>query len=99
MIEVTEGAKEIFQQIDQSTEVPEGQVLRLQALEPDRIGIAVGSAEPDDQVVEQDGKDLVHIAAAISQAGDGTRLDKVDTPEGTALVFLPPEGQEEPAQA
>jgi Fe-S cluster assembly iron-binding protein IscA len=92
MITVTEEAKERFL----SVERPEGTVLRLDpVVDPNtgesQIGISAGEPKGDDQVVEHDGESLLHIAAPVSEALDGSTLDAVDTPEGPGIGIVHPE--------
>lgn len=92
MITVTEEAKELFQ----SVEHPEGTVLRLDPVMDEnsgqtQIGIAAGDPRDDDQVVEQDGQGLLHIAAPVSEALDGSTLNVVDTPEGPGIGITTPD--------
>lgn len=93
MITVTEEARELFQ----SVEKPEGTVLRLDPVEQDeqgqtQIGLVAGEPQGDDEVVEHDGQDLLHIAAPVSEALDGASIDKVETEEGVGFSINPPEG-------
>ena len=86
MITVTEEARELFQ----SVEKPEGTVLRLDPVEQDeqgqtQIGLVAGEPQGDDEVVEHDGQDLLHIAAPVSEALDGASIDKVETEEGVGF--------------
>jgi iron-sulfur cluster assembly protein len=92
MITVTEEAKELFLNVEH----PEGTILRLdpvidQNTGETQIGLAAGSPNGDDQVVEHDGEDLLHIAAPVSEALDGSTLNVVDTPEGPAIGISTPE--------
>jgi Fe-S cluster assembly iron-binding protein IscA len=92
MITVTDEAKERFL----SVERPEGTVLRLDpVVDPNtgesQIGISTGEPKGDDQVVEHDGESLLHIAAPVSEALDGSTLDAVDTPEGPGIGIVTPE--------
>jgi iron-sulfur cluster assembly protein len=92
MITVTEEAKERFL----SVEHPEGTVLRLdpvvdQNTGTTQIGMSAGEPLGDDQVVEHDGEPLLHIAAPVSEALDGSTLDAVDTPEGPGIGIVTPE--------
>lgn len=91
MITVTEEAKEHFL----SVECPEGTVLRLdpvvdQNTGTTQIGISAGEPMGDDQIVEHDGEPLLHIAAPVSEALDGSILDAVDTPEGPGIGITNP---------
>lgn len=91
MITVTEEAKELFQQVEH----PEGTVLRLDPVTDQnsgqtQIGIAAGEPKGDDQVIEHEGESLLHIDASVSEALDGSTLDKVDTPEGPGIGINPP---------
>jgi hypothetical protein len=92
MITVTEEARELFLNID----YPDDTVLRLdpvvdQNTSETRIGISAGEPMGDDQVVEHDGESLLHIAAPVSEALDGSTLDAVDTPEGPGIGIVSPE--------
>lgn len=100
MITVTEEARELFQ----SVEKPEGTVLRLDPVEQDengqtQIGLVAGEPQGDDEVVEHDGQDLLHIAAPVSEALDGASIDKVETEEGVGFSINPPEGAETPDES
>jgi iron-sulfur cluster assembly protein len=92
MITVTEEAKERFL----SVEYPDDTVLRLdpvvdQDTGETQIGISTGEPMGDDQVVEHEGEPLLHIAASVSQAFDGSTLDAVDTPQGPGIGIVTPE--------
>ena len=92
MIAVTEQAKELLW----GAEYPEGTVLRLDPLEVDQatgrieIGLVTGEPKTGDQVVEHEGKGLLHIAGPVSEALDGSTIHTVDTPEGPKIDILPP---------
>ena len=93
MIVVTQAAKEMFESVPR----PEGQVLRLDVVGPQELGLTLGEPQPSDQVVEHDGREVIHIAGEFSQAADGSTLDRVDTPQGPALIItLPQAGQSAP---
>ena len=86
MITVTEEAKELFLNVDH----PDGTVLRLDPMVDQntgetQIGISAGEPMSDDQVIEHNGESLLHIAAPVSQALDGSTLDAVNTPEGRGI--------------
>jgi iron-sulfur cluster assembly protein len=92
MITVTEEAKELFLRV----EYPDDTVLRLdpvvdQNTGETQIGISAGEPMSDDQVVEHDGEAVLHIAAPVSKALDGSTLDKVDTPEGPGIGITTPD--------
>ena len=92
MITVTEEAKELFLNVDH----PDGTVLRLdpvvdQNTGETQIGMSAGEPMSDDQVVEHNGESLVHIAAPVSEALDGTTLDAVNTPEGRGIGITTPD--------
>lgn len=94
MITVTEEAKELFQNVDH----PEGTVLRLDPMTDEtsgetQIGIAAGEPQGDDQVVDHAGESLLHIAAPVSEALDGSTLDMVETPEGPGIGITPPDSE------
>ena len=91
MITVTEEAKELFLNVDH----PDGTVLRLdpvvdQNTGETQIGMSAGEPMSDDQVVEHNGESLLHIAAPVSEALDGSTLDAVNTPEGLGIGITTP---------
>jgi iron-sulfur cluster assembly protein len=91
MITVTEEAKELFLNVEH----PANTVLRLdpvidQNTGETQIGVSAGEAMIDDQVVEHNGETLLHIAAPVSEALDGSTLDAVDTPEGPGIGITAP---------
>ena len=92
MITVTEEAKELFLNVDH----PDGTVLRLDPMVDQntgetQIGMSAGEPMSDDQVVEHNGESLLHIAAPVSQALDGSTLDAVNTPEGRGIGITTPD--------
>lgn len=88
MIQVTDGAIDLLQSINRDLpEHTERQVLRLEALEDKRLGLMLGEAHDDDQVVADAGADLLHIPSPLSAALDGGVIDKVDTPDGPRFGF------------
>ncbi len=91
MIKVTEEAKELFLNVEH----PDHTVLRLdpvvdQETGATQIGLSAGEPMNDDQVVEHNGETLLHIAAPVSEALDGSTLDAVDTPEGPGIGISAP---------
>ena len=86
MITVTESACDLMG----SVEHPPDKVLRLEPVEPQKLGLVVGEPQPDDQVVEKAGVDVLHIPARISEMLDGAVLDSVPTVDGMALTINPP---------
>lgn len=92
MITVTEQAKDLFLDIDS----PAGTILRLdpivdEATGETQISISTGAPQADDQIVERDGERVLHIAAPVSEALDGGKLDLVETPEGPAIGLQTPD--------
>jgi iron-sulfur cluster assembly protein len=92
LITVTEDAKELFLNVDH----PDGTVLRLdpvvdQNTGETQIGMSAGEPMSDDQVVEHNGESLLHIAAPVSEALDGSTLDAVNTPEGRGIGITTPD--------
>jgi hypothetical protein len=91
MITLTEEAKELFLNVEH----PGGTVLRLdpvvdQNTGETQIGLSAGEPMDDDQVVKHKGETLLHIAAPVSDALDGSTLDAVDTPEGPGIGITAP---------
>ena len=90
MIMVTQAVKAMFESVQR----PSGQVLRLDVVGPQELGLTVGEPQPSDQVVKHDGREVIHIAGEISQAADGATLDQIDTPQGPTLIITPPQDGE-----
>ena len=92
MISITEEAKELFMDVDR----PEGTVLRLDPVKDQDTGetqISLGAGEEldGDQIVEHAGENVLYISAPISEALDGSTIDRVETPEGPGIGIAPPE--------
>lgn len=91
---VTDEAKVMLAEIDR----PEGRVLRLETTAPDKVGLVIGPAQPDDEVIEDRGRDLLHVAAAVSAMLQEAVIEKVETPEGSRFAItrneapIPPDG-------
>ena len=79
MIIVTEEAKALLSTVEH----PEGTVLRLdpvaqdQATEQITLSFAPGEPHGDDQIVEQEGEEVLRIAAPVSELLDGSTMDVV----------------------
>lgn len=86
MLTVTPPAKELLREID----FREDGVLRLDPLEGGQLGFVAGTPKPDDQVVDAQGQELLHIAAPVSQHYDGHSLDRIETPDGPRLTITGP---------
>jgi hypothetical protein len=86
MITVTEGAKILLK--DVRLERPEGTVLRLDPVDtyPEngeaQIGLRFGEPSDEDQVVEDDERNLLRISWLVSAAFAGSTLRVMQTPEG-----------------
>jgi iron-sulfur cluster assembly protein len=79
LIIVTEEAKALLGTIEH----PEGTVLRLdpvaqdQATEQITLSFAPGEPHGDDQIVEQEGEEVLRIAAPVSELLNGSTMDVV----------------------
>jgi hypothetical protein len=91
MITVAEEAKVLLK----SVERPESTVLRLDPVAPHpenggaQIGLYFGEPKGDDQMVEHEERDLLHIAGVVSEILKGSTLDLVQTPKGRGLASIP----------
>lgn len=92
MLAVTPQAKELLRGIDTQTDG----VLRLEAMDTGQLGFVSGPAQPGDQVVEEQGSDLLHIAAPVSDRYDGHELDRVEGPQGPQFTITRPGEDMEP---
>jgi hypothetical protein len=93
MLTVTAPAKELLREI----EVPDNRALRLAPVEGGQLGFVAGARQPDDQVVEESGEEVLRVASAISEQLDGHKLERVETPEGPRLTINRPEEDPVPA--
>lgn len=91
MIRITQGATAMLEAIER----PEGSVLRLEPVEASKLGLVLGESLPDDVVVEREGRDLLHISAAVSEVLSDMVIDRVDTPEGARLGLASEAGTDE----
>jgi hypothetical protein len=86
MIAVTAPARELLRTVD----VPPDRALRLEPEDDGRLAFVAGSPQSDDQVVEDQGQEVLRIAAPVSDELDGHSLDRVETPEGPRLTIRRP---------
>ena len=93
MLAVTAPARELLR----SVEVPPDRALKLEPENDGRLAFTAAAPEPSDQVVEEQGQEILRIAEPISRELDGHSLDRVDTPEGPRLTIRAP-GAGEPAE-
>jgi hypothetical protein len=104
LITVTEEAKMLLSTFDPSTlDSTAGAVLRLDPVANDEVtGVATldfapGEGKDDDQIVQQDGKQVLRIAGAVSQRLNGSIMDVVveERPEGTrmGIGIVPPDSE------
>ena len=65
---------------------PDGTVLRLEPDEDTRtLSLVPGPPQGDDQVIEGDAGDILHVPAMVSDALDGATIDTVETSHGPQL--------------
>ena len=83
MLAVSVPAREMLRDV----ELPEDRVLRLEPQNGGGLTFVAGPAEPDDQVVEEEGREVLHVAGPVAQQLDGQVLDRVETPEGPRLTI------------
>lgn len=92
MVQITPAATALLESIDR----PSGQVLRLEALDSQSLGLVMGEPVPDDLVLERGGTDLLHVSEAVSALLQDLVIDLVDTPDGPRLGLAAEPGQEGP---
>lgn len=78
-----------------SIDTPRMRVLRLEPRGVRRLGLTFGRAQPGDQVIETDGRVVVHVDRLVSQALDGTTLGVSGHGLERRLVLIP-KGAEQP---
>ncbi|HEY4028315.1 MAG TPA: hypothetical protein VGO86_17950 [Candidatus Dormibacteraeota bacterium] len=77
-----------------SVEVPPDRALRLEPENDGRLAFTASPPDPNDQVVEDQGHEILRIAEPISRELDGHSLDRVETAEGPRLTIRGPEAAE-----
>ena len=105
MIIVTEEAKALLGTIEH----PEGTVLRLDPVAQDQatqqitLGFAPGEPHSDDQIVEQEGEEVLRIAAPVSGLLNGSTMDVMVQEESengaqrpSVVIGIRPPGHEPP---
>jgi len=106
LIIVTEEAKALLSTIEH----PEGTVLRLDpvardpATEQITLSFAPGEPHGDDQIVEQEGEEVLRIAAPVSEQLNGSTMDVVVQEESengakrpsVGIAIIRPPGHEPP---
>lgn len=90
MLNVSDKAGEALHRALEANEGGGEDVLRL-TRSGDQLALAVDQERDGDQIVEHDGRSVLVVEPAISQALDGATLDAVQTPEGLRFVFEAPE--------
>jgi iron-sulfur cluster assembly protein len=103
LIIVTEEAKALLGTIEH----PEGTVLRLDPVAQDQatqqitLGLAPGEPHGDDQIVEQEGEEVLRIAAPVSELLNGGTMDVMVQEESengaerpTVVIGIRPPGHE-----
>lgn len=105
MIIVTEEAKALLGTIEH----PEGTVLRLDPVAQDQatqqitLGFGPGEPHSDDQIVEQEGEEVLRIAAPVSGLLNGSTMDVMVQEESengaerpSVVIGIRPPGHEPP---
>ena len=99
MINVTPETKMLLKNVEQPEGLPEDTVLRLDSVGQlqesgqAEIGLYFGEPRKDDQVVEHEEQELLHIGWVVSEALEGSTLHVAQTPEGRALGIEVPESE------
>ena len=109
LIIVTEEAKALLGTIEH----PEGTVLRLDPVGQDQssteqqitLGFAPGEPQGDDQIVEQEGEEVLRIGAPVSELLNGGTMDVMVQEEESengaerpsVVLGIRPPGQDEPS--
>jgi hypothetical protein len=86
MLAVTTPAKELLRGID----VPGDDVLRLEPENDGRLTFVAGPPQGGDQVVEDQGQEVLRIAEPVATQFDGHALDRIETTEGPRLTIRGP---------
>jgi iron-sulfur cluster assembly protein len=92
MLAITPEAKDLLRGIESRTDG----VLRLETMDSGELGFVSGPAQAGDQVVEEGGESLLHIAAPVADRYDGHELDRVEGPQGPQFTITQPGDEFEP---
>ena len=96
MITVTEETKRLFRMVAKDR-LPEGKVLRLEAIEHGTNGrraspgVRVGEPEEGDCPVRDQAKIVLYVSDAMSKAYDGCVLDLEELHDGLRCIRGPPD--------
>jgi iron-sulfur cluster assembly protein len=93
VITVTEEAKRYVRTVSTGVRLREGLVFRLDRSTTGpyvqgRLAVCVDEPREDDQPVEHEGEDLLHISGTVIAAYDGCVLDLEETPQGAAFIMI-----------
>ena len=88
MISVTKRAQQELKRLLTATVDYPGACLRLVDRGQGRLGLGIDIEEPDDQVVEDEGRTLLIIEPELANNIHQITLDVDDTPDGVELVVI-----------
>jgi Fe-S cluster assembly iron-binding protein IscA len=89
MVTVTDRAAKLLLEIREQTTPEADQSLRLVQAE-DGFTLTYGGQETDDQVVENEGQEVLRIEGEVSRQLSGATIDAEERPEGPRLVIAAP---------
>ncbi len=81
MVHVTDKALDQLEAVRDENSLPAGQGIALVPREAGELGFVAAEPQPDDQVIERDGKPVLVVPASFADAFSDLVVDYTDTPE------------------
>ncbi|MGH9174606.1 MAG: adhesin [Vicinamibacterales bacterium] len=91
MVHVTDTALERLEIIREENALPADQAIALVPRSESEIGFVAAVPQPDDQVIERDGKPVLFVPADFAEPFTDLVVDYVDTPEAQGFTITQPE--------
>lgn len=81
MVQITDRAMDQLEAIRDEADIPTGQGVTLVANESGELGFGVTAPQPEDEVVERDGKTVIIVPQLLSMPLQQVVIDYVETDE------------------
>jgi Fe-S cluster assembly iron-binding protein IscA len=81
LVQITDTALDRLESVRNENALPADQGIALVPRAAGELGFVAAVPEPDDQVIERDGKPILVIPANFAEAFDKLVVDYTDTPE------------------
>lgn len=81
MVQITDKALDRLESVRDENALPADQGIALVPRAAGELGFVAAAPEPDDQVIERNGKPILVVPATFADAFDKLVVDYADTPE------------------